>query len=78
MQLTITISKFEHKGVLEKLPELIFSHEDPDYWIMLPIFEEIEENKNGFLAEAKSSSSLAEAMRKFIALSPLQTLFSKS
>ncbi len=34
--------------------------------------EAVEENKNGFLAEAKSSSSLAEAMRKFIALSPLQ------
>jgi len=36
--------------------------------------EAVEENKNGFLAEAKSSESLAEAMRKFIALSDKEVL----
>jgi len=42
VKLTITLSEFNYQDQLEKLPELEFSPENPDYWLLLPVFEEIE------------------------------------
>lgn len=72
MLLTITISKFKYDGLLEKLPELTFSEIGPDYWIMLPVFEEIEE-RTGKLID------LGESMEfEFTELEPMQEAISKS
>lgn len=48
--LKITLAQFDFGDELEKIPELELSASGNDYWILLPVFEDIEE-KTGKLID---------------------------
>ena len=43
VNLQITLSEFDHDRDLVQIPIMEFSTENPDYWILLPFFEKVEE-----------------------------------
>lgn len=59
MHVTLTVSDFNYQGKLEQLPELHLEAEGQDYWLLLPIFEEIEE-KTGKLIDLGESTLFEE------------------
>ena len=55
----LTLEKFDHKGLLHQIPVLEFDAKKPDYWLLLPVFEEIEE-ETGKLIDLGESLVLNE------------------
>ncbi|MBI1183001.1 hypothetical protein GC194_01925 [bacterium] len=59
MKLQVSISPFDYpEEEYEKLPEMNFSADNPDYWLLLPLFEAIEE-RTGKLIDLGESNSFS-------------------
>lgn len=54
MALTLTLEHFNYEGQLATIPELQFTSNESDYWLLLPLFEAIEE-KTGKLIDLGDS-----------------------
>lgn len=54
MSLVLTLKPFDRPEELSKIPEMVFDSAQPEYWILLPFFEKVEE-KTGKLIDVGDS-----------------------